>query len=84
MNSIAVSIEGAKGNVHTAFGEPMLGNFDSPELVARQVDRQIISNYVLHPSTFFAYKELHGIDPEGCYSAEKITFDSKKFKSKAQ
>ena len=83
VNSIAVSIEGNKGNVHIAFGEPMLGDFDSPEIVAAEVDRQIISNYVLHPSNFFAYKELHGVYPIGNYSAANISFDSSKLKAEA-
>jgi hypothetical protein len=64
VNSIARGISGHKGQVHVSFGKPLVGDFDDAEGVAGQVDQQVIGNYVLQPSNFFAYKILHGDYPE--------------------
>lgn len=64
LKSIALGITGTKGDVHVSFGKPLHGNFAEPEDVAAEVDRQIIANYVLHPTNFFAYKILHGSYPD--------------------
>ncbi len=74
VESIALGISGQKGHVHVSFGEPIQGQFDTPDAVAEEVDRQVIGNYVLHPSNFFAYKMLHGTYPQGCYSKEQLPF----------
>lgn len=63
LRSIALGISGAKGDVHVSFGTPVNGDFDSAEAVAAAVDRQIIDLYVLHPTNFFAYRELYGTFP---------------------
>lgn len=63
--SIAAGITGIKGDVHLAYGEPLSVLPDTADEVAALLDRQIVSNYVLHPSSFFAYKELHGHFPHG-------------------
>lgn len=69
--SIALGIAGNKGHVHVAFGSELSGEFYSADQVAELLDRQIISNYVLHPSNFFAYEKLYGQIPDGlCYSKE--------------
>lgn len=74
--SIAKGIAGNKGNVHVAFGTPLVGQFDDADAVAEAVDRQISENYILHPSNFFAYQMLHGEYPEGTHSADHQPFDS--------
>lgn len=74
VESIARGIAGDKGRVHVSFGEPLSGDFETPESVATEIDRQVISNYVLHPTNFFAYKILHGHYPEGVYSAQQTPF----------
>ena len=74
VESIAKGIAGDKGSVHISFGEPLTGNFETPESVADEVDRQVIKNYVLHPTNFFAYKMLHGHYPEGIYSSQHKPF----------
>ena len=74
VESIAKGISGDKGCVHISFGEPLVGNFETPESVADEVDRQVIKNYVLHPTNFFAYKMLHGDYPEGVYSNQHKPF----------
>ena len=58
--SIARGIAGEKGRVHVSFGTPLSGDFDTPEQVAREVDRQIISEYCLHPTNLYAYRRLCG------------------------
>lgn len=68
--SIARGIAGEKGRVHVSFGTPLTGEFDSPEAVAAEVDRQIISEYCLHPTNLWAYRRLHGPEagvPEDLY-----------------
>jgi hypothetical protein len=63
LRSIALGISGAKGDVHVSFGTPIAGEFASPDAVAAAVDAQVIDRYVLHPTNFFAYRELHGEFP---------------------
>jgi hypothetical protein len=75
--SISLGITGNKGHVHVSFGKPLRGNFESADEVAAAVDRQVVGNYVLHPSNFFAYKMLHGDYPQGVYSHRHSVFSSK-------
>lgn len=58
--SIAAGIAGDKGSVHIAFGDVLRGDYDSAEEVAAEIDRQVWSRYVLHPSNHLAYQQLHG------------------------
>ncbi len=61
--SIALGISGYKGDVHIAFGTPVQ-SADSVEAMAAEIDRQIINNYVLHPTNFIAYQMIHGSYPD--------------------
>ena len=73
VESIARGISGEKGRVHVSFGTPLGAGFDTPEAVALEVDRQIISDYCLHPTNLFAYRLLHGENapvPEDLYLEE--------------
>jgi hypothetical protein len=58
--SIAQGIAGDKGRVHVSFGTPLGSDLETPEAVAREVDRQVISEYCLHPTNLYAYRRLHG------------------------
>lgn len=58
--SIARGIAGEKGRVHVSFGTPLGTEFDSPDAVAAEVDRQVISGYCLHPTNLWAYRRQHG------------------------
>ena len=60
--SIARGIAGDKGRVHVSFGKPLGAGLDSPEAVATELDRQIISEYCLHPTNLYAHRRLHGTD----------------------
>ncbi|MFT3929777.1 MAG: 1-acyl-sn-glycerol-3-phosphate acyltransferase [Spongiibacteraceae bacterium] len=74
LKSIALGITGTKGDVHVSFGTPLRGDFAGPEDVAAEVDRQVIANYVLHPTNFFAYKILHGTYPDLPCGAKHVPF----------
>jgi hypothetical protein len=63
VSSIATGIAGNKGQVHVAFGTPLGAGYDTPEAVATEVDRQVISNYHLHSSNLYAYRALHAEAP---------------------
>lgn len=76
VRSIARGIAGEKGAVHVAYGSVISDSCGSAEQVAEQIDRQIVANYVLHPSNFFAYRALYGSYPEApCGSAQR-SFDA--------
>ena len=75
--SISLGITGEKGHVHVSFGTPLSGEFVNADQVAVAVDKQIVNNYILHPSNFFAYKLLHGVYPEGVYSENNTVFSIK-------
>lgn len=51
-----------KGNVHLAFGKPLVDDYGSPEAVAREIDRQIHLEYRLWDTNCFAYDYLEGTD----------------------
>ncbi|ARN74539.1 1-acyl-sn-glycerol-3-phosphate acyltransferase [Oceanicoccus sagamiensis] len=74
VESIAKGIAGNKGNVHVSFGTPLEGDFANADAVAEAIDRQVVGNYVLHTSNFFAYKLLHGHYPDGVHSSDGQAF----------
>lgn len=84
VGSIAKGIAGDKGNIHVSFGKPLVGDFADASAVAAAIDQQIIANYVLHPTNFFAYKMLHGHYPAGEYSAQHKPFDIKGLEQREQ
>tara|TARA_R110001592_G_scaffold295594_2_gene565753 strand:- start:113333 stop:114553 length:1221 start_codon:yes stop_codon:yes gene_type:complete len=57
--SIGRGIAGDKGRVHVAFGTPLGGGLTTPEAVATEIDRQVISSYCLHPTNIYAYEMLN-------------------------
>jgi hypothetical protein len=74
ITSIAQGIAGQKGRVHVAFGEVINGEYGGPELVAEEIDRQIVNNYVLHESNAIAYKLLHGHPPALNFGSATVPF----------
>jgi hypothetical protein len=72
--SIARGIAGHKGAVHVAYGTPIEAPCEDANAVASLIDRQIIANYVLHPSNFFAYRELFGEFPQGLCGGRQQPF----------
>jgi 1-acyl-sn-glycerol-3-phosphate acyltransferase len=54
IESIIQGIIGDKGHVHVAFGEVITSDFETPELLAQEIDRQIHQNYKLFPINHLA------------------------------
>ncbi len=75
--SIAQGIEGQKGRVHVSFGSPLGAEFETPDAVAAEVDRQVIRDYCLHPTNLYAWERRTGRDrselPAGLYTEEGDT-----------
>ncbi len=74
IKSIAAGIAGNKGAVHVAFGKELVEEHACAEDVAAAIDKQVIANYVLHSSSFFAYKRLYGAYPQELCSAAQTPF----------
>lgn len=76
LTSIALGISGQKGAVHVSFGTPLIAQFSDADDVAAAIDRQIIHNYVLHPTSFFAFHALHGYYPDLPCGAQQKPFSA--------
>jgi Acyltransferase len=61
LQSLHTGIVGYKGAIHLVFGEVIQRAADAEDL-ARQIDRQIISNYWLHPTNLIAWQRINGPD----------------------
>ncbi|MFT7560438.1 MAG: hypothetical protein ACI93R_002358 [Flavobacteriales bacterium] len=73
VDSIAKGITGGKGNVHLSFGTPLRGDLKNTDEVTKEMDRQIIHNYRLHPSNCIAYELLEKKSPK-VQVGELLTF----------
>lgn len=60
VNSIALSITAPKGKVHVGFGRPLGAGFDTPEAVAHEIDRQVLSLYRPQSTNLCAYRMAEG------------------------
>ncbi|HCH0719027.1 TPA: 1-acyl-sn-glycerol-3-phosphate acyltransferase [Vibrio parahaemolyticus] len=54
IESIIQGIVGYKGRVHVAFGDVIEQEFETPESLANEIDRQIHENYKLYPINLLA------------------------------
>ncbi len=52
--SIVQGIIGHKGRIHVSFGQVITDDFETPELLAQELDRQIHANYRLYPINLLA------------------------------
>ena len=84
VKSIAMGIAGQKGHVHIAFGEVLQEDYMDADEVVAEIDRQVLSNYVLHSSNCFAYQMLHGTVPKVNYSDKNIPFVQEKLGEQRQ
>jgi hypothetical protein len=75
VKSIALGISGKKGTVHVAFGKMLDADYTDTDQVVEEIDRQILQNYVLHPTNCFAYEILYKHVPAVPVTAEKIVYD---------
>ncbi len=62
--SIVKGITGNKGHVYVSFGDPIEQDFETPEELAAEIDRQIVEGYHLHPSNLLAAGQDDGISEE--------------------
>ena len=60
MKSIVKGIVGNKGKVHVAFGEPLKGQFETPEDIALAIDSSIAKNYQLQATNMAAHAIRQG------------------------
>ncbi len=84
VKSIAMGIAGQKGHVHVAFGEVLSADYMDADEVVAEIDRQVLSNYVLHSSNCFAYQMLHGNPPKVNYTEKNIPFVPEKLAEQRQ
>lgn len=75
VQSIAKGIAGQKGHVHVAFGSVLSGEYADSDAVAAEIDRQVWSRYVLHPSNCFAYEASGGEARSLPYSDKRLAFE---------
>ena len=76
--SMSKGMKCPKGRVHLSIGTPLSGDFETPEEVAREIDRQIHLSYKLWDTNMFAYDYLEG---SGRYRQALEGFDGKAFLS---
>jgi len=73
--TIAKGIAGTKGNVRIVFGDELRKDFQDSDAVAAEIDQQIINNYVIQPSNYFAYKSIYGKFPPCFVDENNMLFD---------
>lgn len=78
--SIAKGIAGYKGNIHLSFGSPLRGDYQTAEDVTRELDQQILQNYVLHPSNCIAYEMLEKKSPKVAVGEKGLIFSEHEWK----
>ncbi len=81
IRSIVAGITGQKGRVHLRFGTPLSADFDSPEAVAAEIDRQVLGGYHLFPSHYLALEAL-GDAPELLDLREVTDADRARFQAR--
>lgn len=68
-----------KGQVHVSIGNPLEGEYNTPEEVAAAIDREIHLNYRLFDTNYLAYNVLEGGDR---FKDHYATLDRNEFLSK--
>lgn len=58
IQSIVTGMIGFKGQVHVAFGTEMQINTDDPDIIAADIDNQVLANYKLHDMNYLALERL--------------------------
>ena len=81
VNSIAHSITAPKGRVHVSFGEALGAGFDTPEAVARAIDRQVLALYHVQPTNLCAYRMAEGgLPPDLAHLADTADSVEREFR----
>lgn len=68
-----------KGNIHISFGTPLSAEYNTPDEVASEIDRQIHTLYRLWPTNLFSYDYLEHSD---AFRKEYADFNQEAFLSK--
>lgn len=76
VESIAKGITGFKGHVHVSYGQPLDATLSDVTEVVNEIDRQVIANYILHPSNCVAFEILEKQKPEVTVTAQQMPFAS--------
>ena len=63
-----------KGRVHISIGDPLTGEYQTPDEVAREIDRQIHLGYRLWDTNYIAYDALN----DGKRFADQYTEDDER------
>ena len=85
IQSIVAGMIGFKGAVHVAFGSEMQYESDDPDVIAANIDSQILENYKLRDSNYIAFELLQekGLLPESVngmeISSPEIKNESREF-----
>ncbi len=72
IDSIVGGINGYKGRVHISAGDPLVGDFETPEALSEAIDNYIYANYQMYPSCLISA----GVD-EGVTEEEKKKFNDR-------
>ncbi len=72
--TIAKGISGSKGKVRIVFGDELTEDFNDTDEVAAEIDRQVINNYAIQPSNYFAYKSIYGEFPPSFVDENNVAF----------
>ncbi|MGM0537513.1 MAG: 1-acyl-sn-glycerol-3-phosphate acyltransferase [Pseudomonadota bacterium] len=83
IRSIVAGITGHKGRVQLTFGTPLSAEFDDPDAVAAEIDRQVLAGYRLFPSHQLALEAL-GEAPELLDLSEVSDADRARFQARLQ
>lgn len=60
--SMVKGLRQEKGNVHISIGKPLEGEYNTPEEVAKEIDRAILTNYHLFDTNYLAYDVTYNTD----------------------
>lgn len=64
IDSIVGGINGYKGRVNIVAGDPLTGDFETPEKLAETIDNFIYANYVMFPSCLLSAGVTEGVSEE--------------------
>ena len=61
--SIVTGLLNPKGNIHIAFGKKVVTTSEDAAEIAKEIDTQIIGNYLLQAPNYIAYEKFHALEP---------------------
>jgi 1-acyl-sn-glycerol-3-phosphate acyltransferase len=73
--SIVTGLLNPKGNIHISFGEKVVATTDDAGEIAKEIDTQIIGNYLLQAPNYIAYQKLQTSTPSIGPKMDSLTVD---------